>query len=76
MSSGERLQKALAAAGLGSRRTIEDWIREGRVTVNGKVAELGQRVESADRIEVDGRMISLQATLAPAAVAVLGYHKP
>ena len=70
------MQKALAAAGLGSRRTIEDWIREGRVTVNGKVAELGQRVESADRIEVDGRMISLQATLAPAAVAVLGYHKP
>lgn len=70
------MQKALAAAGLGSRRTIEDWIREGRVTVNGKVAELGQRVESADRIEVDGRMISLQATLATAAVAVLGYHKP
>lgn len=70
------MQKALAAAGLGSRRAIEDWIRDGRVTVNGRVAELGQRVEPADRIEVDGRPISLQATLAPAEVAVLGYHKP
>lgn len=52
---GERLQKVLAAAGLGSRRTCEQLIEEGRVTVNGQVAQLGQRADSAsDRIAVDG----------------------
>ena len=53
-----RVQKVLAEAGLASRREAEDWIREGRVQVNGRVAELGQRVDpQRDAIRVDGRRI-------------------
>lgn len=52
---GERLQKILARIGLGSRRTCEDLIEDGRVTVNGEVAVLGRRVDaSVDLVEVDG----------------------
>jgi 23S rRNA pseudouridine2605 synthase len=51
----ERLQKVLAHAGLGSRRSCELMVAEGRVTVNGEVAHLGQRADAAhDRITVDG----------------------
>jgi 23S rRNA pseudouridine2605 synthase len=51
----ERLQKALARAGLGSRRSCEQLVAEGRVTVNGRVASLGDRVDAlTDRVEVDG----------------------
>ena len=58
--TGERLQKVLAQAGLGSRRTCEMLIEEGRVTVNGEVAVLGRRVETADdRVEVDGVCIGV-----------------
>lgn len=57
-SRGERLQKLLAHAGVASRRAAEDLIREGRVTVNGQVAELGQRADfDTDAIKVDGRRI-------------------
>lgn len=56
----ERLQKALARAGFGSRRACEDLIREGRVTVNGRVATLGDRVDPAkDRVRVDGSSVAL-----------------
>lgn len=52
----ERLQKLLAAAGIASRRAAEDWIRDGRVHVNGAPAELGQRADPLrDTIEVDGQ---------------------
>lgn len=51
----ERLQKLMARAGLGSRRTCEEWIRQGRVSVNGKIAQLGQKADpQRDRILVDG----------------------
>ncbi len=50
-----KLQKALAALGLGSRRRIEQWIAAGRVQVNGEAAHLGQRIGAADRITIDGR---------------------
>ncbi|HYK25543.1 MAG TPA: S4 domain-containing protein [Steroidobacteraceae bacterium] len=53
----QRLQKALAHLGLGSRREIETWIRAGRLTVNGKLAELGTRVRESDRIRLDGRLV-------------------
>ncbi|NJN40779.1 MAG: hypothetical protein HC807_08205 [Gammaproteobacteria bacterium] len=57
---GERLQKALSAAGLASRRQVEEWIRAGRITVNGDAALLGQRVGPRDVIRVDGRTLRLQ----------------
>lgn len=51
----ERIQKILSARGLASRRTAENWIRAGRVRVNGAVCTLGASADpDADRIEVDG----------------------
>ncbi|MFM7062828.1 MAG: pseudouridine synthase, partial [Actinomycetes bacterium] len=56
----ERLQKVLARAGIGSRRVCEDLIDEGRVTVNGAVATLGDRVDpDADLVDVDGVRIGI-----------------
>jgi 23S rRNA pseudouridine2605 synthase len=73
----QRLQKALAALGLGSRRAIEDWIRAGRVQVDGRQADLGQRVGPQSRVTVDGRAVDLSdVCAAPVGTAVLGYHKP
>jgi 23S rRNA pseudouridine2605 synthase len=61
---GERLQKVLARAGLGSRRKVEELIVEGRVTVNGARADLGRRVEpTKDRVEVDGSPVPVDGTL-------------
>ena len=51
----ERVQKRIAAAGLMSRRAAEEYIAAGRVTVNGRVACPGDRVEPSDEILVDGR---------------------
>lgn len=57
---GERLQKVLARAGIGSRRTCEALISEGRVLVNGEPAVLGRRVDpSSDEVVVDGTTISV-----------------
>jgi 23S rRNA pseudouridine2605 synthase len=57
-ASGERLQKVLAAAGVGSRRTCEDLIAAGRVTVDGRVATLGDKVDpDAAVIHVDGERV-------------------
>lgn len=55
----QRIQKALATAGVASRRAIEDWIEEGRITVNGRPAEIGQSVSHEDKIRVDGRLIAM-----------------
>ena len=74
-SAGERLQKVLAAAGLGSRRQIEEWIRAGRVDVNGEIAQLGDRVRPTDRIRVDGRLIPARR-LEPTERQILVYSKP
>ena len=53
-SAGEKLQKVLAQAGLGSRREVERWIEIGRVKVNGERAHVGQRVGPDDDVRVDG----------------------
>ncbi len=71
----EKLQKVLARAGVGSRREMETVISEGRVSVNGKVATLGDRVEAKDVIRVDGHQISVP-TLNDVICRVLAYHKP
>ena len=58
MEEGERLQKALARAGLGSRRAAELLIDAGRVTIDGRVAELGNRVNAdVQEIRVDGKLV-------------------
>ncbi len=59
---GQRLQKALAHLGLGSRRDVEMWIRAGRLTVNGEAAALGTRVRDADQVRLDGRLIRRRPT--------------
>ncbi|MFA5372270.1 MAG: pseudouridine synthase [Sideroxydans sp.] len=72
---GERLQKILAQAGLGSRREMETWITSGRVTINGAVATLGGRVSDGDKVQVDGRIVRLSLQAEPKLPRVLLYHK-
>ncbi|HEY5078042.1 MAG TPA: pseudouridine synthase [Acidimicrobiia bacterium] len=61
---GERLQKVLARAGVGSRRTNEMLIAEGRITVNGEVAVLGRRVDPGrDRVALDGVPVVVDSTV-------------
>ncbi|OIO12374.1 MAG: pseudouridine synthase [Gallionellaceae bacterium CG_4_9_14_0_8_um_filter_60_335] len=73
--AGERLQKALAQAGLGSRREMENWISERRVSVNGEVATLGMRVGEDDKVQVDGRNVRLALLTELKLPRVLLYHK-
>jgi 23S rRNA pseudouridine2605 synthase len=62
--TGERLQKILAQAGVGSRRACEGLIAEGRVRVNGEVATLGSRADpETDAIEVDGAVVGVRRGL-------------
>lgn len=70
-----RLQKLLSAAGLGSRRQVEQWIVEGRLTVAGRVARLGDRAAAGDEVCLDGRRLDLGSGQ-PGAHQVLLYHKP
>ncbi len=68
----ERLQKVLARAGIASRRKAEELIRGGRVTVNGAVAAVGDKVEAArDAIKVDGKLVG-----SPPALRYLLLNKP
>lgn len=68
----ERLQRALARAGLGSRRACEELIRQGRVKVGGRVAELGDRVDpSSDRVIVDGARVPIDPQ-----TRYFALHKP
>lgn len=70
-----RLQKLLAELGLGSRRAVEDWIRAGRLTVNGRTAQLGDRANPGDDVRLDGRRLEL-ASEASAPRQLLLYYKP
>ncbi len=71
----ERLQKVLAGAGVASRREAENWISGGRVTVNGKLAVLGQRVEPEDQIAIDGRRLRLERA-APDDLLLIYHRSP
>lgn len=75
----ERIQKLLASAGLGSRRGIEEWLAAGRISVNGKIAKLGDRAAPGDVIEVDGRRVDLPSVSQETQSGrkwLLLYHKP
>jgi len=70
---GEKLQTVLARTGLGSRREMERWIEAGRVSIDGKLATLGDRIDERARLAVDGKPL----TLAPAQeTRCILYHKP
>ena len=71
---GERLQKVLAQVGLGSRRTMEEWISAGRITVNGEVATLGIRVTEDDVVRADKRIVHIKTNNSNLP-RVLLYHK-
>jgi 23S rRNA pseudouridine2605 synthase len=71
-----RLQKLLASAGLGSRRSLEEWIRAGRVTVGGRVARLGDRASATDDVRLDGVKLELKLDAATPPREVLLYYKP
>ena len=70
---GQKLQKVLANLGLGSRRKMERWIEEGRVTVDGSVATLGDRVHAGQALRLDGKPLEVDAAEQG---RVLLYHKP
>ena len=72
---GEKLQKVLASLGLGSRREIERWIQQGRVSIATQVARLGDRVDRNAKVFIDGKPIQLLAST-PLRRRVLLYHKP
>ncbi len=69
-----KLHKVLAQAGVGSRRDMEQMIIEGRITVNGEPAHIGQRISFGDRIAVGGKPVRVR--IAPSPPRVLAYHKP
>ena len=69
-----KLHKVLAQGGVGSRREMEELIVEGRVSVNGEPAHLGQRIQPGDQIRVNGK--PLKVRIAPPPARVLVYHKP
>jgi len=69
-----RVQKLLSAAGVGSRREVERWIREGRLQVNGEVPALGAKLAARDRITLDGRPVRLHAPKS-GELRVLLFHR-
>jgi 23S rRNA pseudouridine2605 synthase len=69
-----KLHKVLAQAGVGSRRDMEQMIVEGRVTVNGEPAHIGQRISFGDQVRVNGKPVKFR--IAPPPPRVIAYHKP
>ena len=71
----EKLQKVLARAGHGSRREMEAWIAAGRISIDGEIASLGDRVEGDVKIRIDGRAITVKSE-DDLICRVIAYHKP
>lgn len=69
-----KLQKVLAQSGVGSRRDMEQLIQDGKVTVNGEVAHVGQRISWGDQVRINGKPVKFR--IAPPPARVLAYHKP
>ncbi|MDZ4358624.1 MAG: S4 domain-containing protein, partial [Variovorax sp.] len=69
-----KLHKVLAQAGMGSRLEMEQLILEGRISVNGEPAHIGQRIQFGDVIKVNGKPVRVRMT--PPPPRVLAYHKP
>ncbi len=74
----ERIHKVLANVGLGSRRSIERWVSEGRITVDGRVAKLGEQLEGRERVCFDGKPVRLTAAklARPPNDDFLAFYKP
>lgn len=70
----ERVQKVLAGAGHGSRRKIEQWIRDGRLQIDGRLACLGDTLNGGEQIMLDGRKLAMQ-TASPSHRHII-YNKP
>ena len=68
----ERLQKFLASAGIGSRRGCEQLIKDRKVIVNGKVAELGTTVSEKDIVEFDNKIIQVKQS----EIKLIALNKP
>jgi 23S rRNA pseudouridine2605 synthase len=68
------VQKVLAGAGHGSRRKVEQWIREGRLEIDGRQAHLGDLVRGDERITLDGRPLVVRAV--PPSHRYIVYNKP
>jgi len=71
----EKLQKVLARSGLGSRRGMETLIADGKVSVNGQMATIGDRVEATDIIRVEGKKINITSE-EESGRRIIAYHKP
>jgi 23S rRNA pseudouridine2605 synthase len=69
----ERIQKVLARAGVASRRQVEEWIRAGRLAINGVPATLGAQLRSRDKVTLDGRAVRLRTSETTTAVVI--YHR-
>lgn len=72
---GDRVQKVLAQLGMGSRRQIEEWIKEGKIKLNGQTAKLGDRLSATDQLVISGRSIDLSKRF-NIPTRILIYYKP
>ena len=70
----DRAQKVLAAAGFGSRRKVEQWIRDRRLTIDGRTAELGDTLSGKEQVALDGRELSIRSGCQPHRHII--YNKP
>ena len=74
-NKGERIQKVLARGGLGSRRGIERWIEEGRLSVNGVKVKPGLLLKQGDQVQINGRVVNWEKYIQQP-TRVLVYNKP
>ncbi len=75
IQTGERIQKVLARGGLGSRREIERWIKEKRLSVNGVIVTLGQQLKTGDQVQLNGRTVNW-GKYSNQKTRVIVYNKP